>query len=127
MEEIAYGHHRDIQFQVGDLLYLKLRPFRQKSVAKKAFEKLSLRYFDPFEVESMVGKVGYRLKLPPTAAIYPVFHISQLRKAIGNLQPVSSFPQHLSTNREFILEPESVLGVRPNLHTTATGPNILIK
>lgn len=102
MKEIADGHRRDIQFEVGDLVYLKLRPFRQKSVAKRPSQKLSPRYFGPFEVESKVGQVAYKLKLPPTAAIHPVFHVSQLRKAVGELQPVSSFPPQLSATGEFI-------------------------
>lgn len=113
MKESADKHHRDFQFVVGDLVYLKLRPYRQKSIAKRSFEKLSRRYYGLFQVESKTGQVAYKLKLPSTAAIHPIFHILLLRKAVGNMQLISSLPPQLTGEGEFILEPEVVLGVNP--------------
>ena len=43
--------------------------------------KLSLRYIGPFEILERVGKVAYRLALPPSLlGVYEVFHVSMLRK-----------------------------------------------
>ena len=39
-------HHEE--FDVGDQVLLKLRPYRQKSLAKRHFEKLVARYYGPF-------------------------------------------------------------------------------
>lgn len=69
------GRRRDIQFEVDDLVYLMLRSYHQKSV-ERSCEKLSPRYYGPFEVISKVGTVAHKLNLPPTAAIHPVFHVS---------------------------------------------------
>lgn len=76
MKELVNGHRRDIPFEVGDLVYLKLRPYCQNSLAKRPFEKLSPRYYGSFEVETKIGQVSYILKLPPSTTIHPIFHVS---------------------------------------------------
>lgn len=44
---------------------------------------MSLRYMGPIEVLKQVGKVAYELTLPPSlSAVYPVFHISMLKKFV---------------------------------------------
>ncbi|XP_022877286.1 uncharacterized protein LOC111395500 [Olea europaea var. sylvestris] len=124
MKQEADKHRRDVQFEVWELVYLKLRPYRQKSLAKRLNEKLSPRYYGPFKIESKVGRVTYKLKLPASSAIHSVFHLSQLRKAISSVKPISAFPPQLSATGEFILEPEIILGVRPNAGHTAASLDI---
>lgn len=64
------------------MTYLKLRPYRHAFLAQRRKEKLASRYFGPFEVLDRVGKVAYKLKLPPHSLIHPVFHISQLKRVL---------------------------------------------
>ncbi|KAK3136416.1 hypothetical protein QOZ80_5BG0433940 [Eleusine coracana subsp. coracana] len=70
-------------FQVGDWVFLKLQPYVQSSVAARANHKLSFKYFGPYKIIAKIGAVAYRLQLPSTSAIHPVFHVSQLRRALG--------------------------------------------
>ncbi|WMV26059.1 hypothetical protein MTR67_019444 [Solanum verrucosum] len=47
--------------------------------------KLSLRYIGPYRISKRVGNVAYELELPQElAAVHLVFHISMLKKCMGN-------------------------------------------
>ena len=73
---------RDLQFKVGDRVFLKVSPW--KGVLR--FErrgKLRPRYIGPYEIIARVGPIEYRLDLPPELSkVHNVFHVSMLRKYI---------------------------------------------
>src|SRR5262249_13531582 len=73
---------RDVSFEVGDHVFLKISPMKGVlRFGKKG--KLSPRYIGPFEILERVGNVSYRLALPPRLGhVHPVFHISMLRKYV---------------------------------------------
>ncbi|WMV46395.1 hypothetical protein MTR67_052785 [Solanum verrucosum] len=53
--------------------------------------KLSPRYVGPYRILKRIGKVAYELELPADlAAVHPVFHISLLKKCVGD--PASIVP-----------------------------------
>ncbi|KAI0523375.1 hypothetical protein KFK09_005770 [Dendrobium nobile] len=112
MKKRADTHRRDIQYEVGEKVFLKLRPYRQRSVASRRNEKLAPRYFGPYEILGRVGAVAYRLKLPPYATIHPVFHVSQLRRALGEHAISAALPATMTEDWEVILEPLELMGVR---------------
>ncbi|PKU66624.1 hypothetical protein MA16_Dca022380 [Dendrobium catenatum] len=41
MKRQTDGHRRDVQFEIGDRVYLKIRPYRQRTLARRRNEKLS--------------------------------------------------------------------------------------
>ena len=69
---------RDVQFNEGDHVFLKISSMKGiQRFGKK--EKLAPRYIGPYEILDRVGKVSYRLALPPhLSQVHPVFHISFL-------------------------------------------------
>jgi len=81
-------------------------------VAKRINLKLSARYYDPSQIISHVGEVAYKLLLPKTARVHPVFHVSQLKIAIGNHSIESKLPQGLEVEDTASVEPESMLATR---------------
>ena len=47
--------------------------------------KFSPRYVGPYKILKRVGKLAYELELPgESAAVHPVFHISILKKCVGD-------------------------------------------
>ena len=77
-------HRRDLQFKVGDRVFLKVSPW--KDVLKFGRRgKLRPRYIGPYEIIARVGPVAYKLDLPPELSkVHNVFHVSILRKYIPN-------------------------------------------
>ncbi|KAL0536830.1 hypothetical protein IC582_025792 [Cucumis melo] len=78
----ADKRRRNLEFQVGDQVFLKLSPWRGViRFGRKG--KLSPRYIGPYQITERVGPAAYRLELPiELARIHDVFHVSMLRKYI---------------------------------------------
>jgi len=47
MVQIANRKCSDRQFNLGDLVYLKLQPYRQKSMAHRSSQKLASKFYGP--------------------------------------------------------------------------------
>ena len=71
---------KDIEYEVGDKVFLKVSMWRKiLRFGKKG--KLSPRFIGPYEILERIGPVAYRLALPPELAkLHNVFHVSMLRK-----------------------------------------------
>jgi hypothetical protein len=78
----ADKRRKELSFEVGDKVFLKVAPMKGiLRFGKKG--KLSPRFIGPFEIIEKIGNVAYRLALPPElSAVHNVFHISMLRKYI---------------------------------------------
>ena len=111
MKKMADTKTRELKFRIGDEVYLKLRPYRQRSLARKRCEKLAPRFYGPYPIIEEIGEVAYRLQLPPEAIIHNVFHISQLKLKLGNQQVVQQQHPILTEDFELQLWLETVLGI----------------
>ena len=71
---------RDIEYQVGDKVFLKVSAWK-KIMRFGQKGKLSPRFIGPYEILEKVGSVVYKLAVPPKLdKIYNVFHVSMLRR-----------------------------------------------
>nr|KYP37665.1 Transposon Ty3-I Gag-Pol polyprotein [Cajanus cajan] len=127
MKKYADQKRVHVEFQVGDLVFVKLQPYRQHSVALRKNQKLGLRYFGPFPVMQRIGLVAYKLALPPTAKIHPVFHVSLLKPCKGEHQQ-QYLPLPFLTN-EFgpVIQPLKVLQSRVILRENQHIPQVLVQ
>ncbi|KAL2246181.1 UNVERIFIED_CONTAM: Transposon Ty3-I Gag-Pol polyprotein [Sesamum indicum] len=73
-------HQREMEYQVGEKVFLKVSPWRGiLSFGKQG--KLSPRYIGRYEILERVGPLAYRLALPTELSqIHDVFHISMIRR-----------------------------------------------
>ncbi|XP_019055375.1 PREDICTED: uncharacterized protein LOC109115595 [Nelumbo nucifera] len=76
-------HHRELSFDPGQFVWLKLQPYRQHSLRHKAASKLAPKFYGPYKVLRWIGSVAYQLELPETSRIHDVFHISLLKPFTG--------------------------------------------
>ncbi|KAA0047001.1 ty3-gypsy retrotransposon protein [Cucumis melo var. makuwa] len=78
----ANVRRKDLEFVVGDKVFLKVAPMRGVLRFEKK-GKLSPRFVGPFEILERIGPVAYRLALPPSlSTVHDVFHVSMLRKYV---------------------------------------------
>jgi hypothetical protein len=78
----ADKRRRDLSFEVGDFVYLKVSPMRGTH-RFKVNGKLAPRYVGPFKIVDHRGEVAYQLELPPQLSdVHDVFHVSQLKKCL---------------------------------------------
>jgi hypothetical protein len=84
LRQKSYADHRrrELSFEVGDFMYLKMSPMRGLRHFKVR-GKLTPRFIGPFKILEKRGEVAYQLELPPQLSdVYDVFHVSQLKKCL---------------------------------------------
>ena len=67
--------HRDVHYNVGDLVLLSTRNLKMKG----APAKLQRRFVGTFKIIEVIGQQAYKLSLPEDLKIHLVFHLSLLK------------------------------------------------
>jgi hypothetical protein len=113
MKQQVDKHRAEMEFEFGDWVFLRIQPFKQKSMRKK-LGKRSPKFYEPYKVIQRVGMVAYKLELPEGACIHPVFHVSFLKAKLGKtITPISRLPPtdalgHLAPQPAKILETRTI-------------------
>jgi hypothetical protein len=69
------SHHRPQVFNVGDRVWLSSKNLRLRVPSRK----LAPQWLGPFKVEQVIGHQAYKLTLPGSMPVHPVFHTSVLK------------------------------------------------
>lgn len=103
------AHHRDIEYNTGDWVWLRLLHRPIQSLVPRRRTKLSPRYAGPFQVIERNGTVAYRLLLPDGARVHDVFHVGVLKPFHGT-PPTTTPPLPPLQHGRLLPQPERVLG-----------------
>jgi hypothetical protein len=99
MKHQADKHRSEREFSIGDWVFLHLQPYCQISIQVRSSMK-------------RIGPVAYRLDLSPDSKIHPVFHVSCLKKKLGE----HVFPQHhlpdITSTGNIRAQPSTILDFR---------------
>ncbi|KAG8378744.1 hypothetical protein BUALT_Bualt07G0017000 [Buddleja alternifolia] len=126
MKKWADPKRRHLEFNTGNKVLIKLIP-QQFKAFRGMHKGLVRKYEGPYPVVAKVGKVSYRLDLPGTLKIHPVFHVSMLRPYQEDEEDPSRGESHRAppvVTKSFDKEIEEVLshkvvrrrGVKPTTH-----------
>ncbi|CAM8902825.1 unnamed protein product [Rhodiola kirilowii] len=127
MKHFADGKRTDCEFDVGDLVYVRLQPYRQHSVHRRRSPKLAQRFYGPYHILDRIGKVAYRVELPESSKIHNVVHVSVLKKCKADQQPVDpTWPTKLLDIHP-IIQPLHIVGFRQIMRGNCPTPQVLVQ
>ncbi|GAU38891.1 hypothetical protein TSUD_67540 [Trifolium subterraneum] len=129
MKYFADQKRRDVSFDVNSWVYVKLRPYRQKTATSSAYTKLFPHYYGPFKVLARIGHVAYHLELPASSKIHPVFHCSLLKPHQGPLDTTTNSPilPPASVHNHPIISPLAIISSKWNTSTDPSTRMVLVQ
>ena len=74
----------------------------------KKDNKLSPKYYGLYKLLKKIGTMAYKLELHVAFWVHPVFHVSCLKKVIGDKLPIQTILPELDEEGKIILEVEEV-------------------
>ncbi|KAH7404521.1 hypothetical protein KP509_15G029600 [Ceratopteris richardii] len=117
---------RPLEFQVNDMVFLKVNPHRSNLLLGKD-HRLSPRYAGPFKVLKKIGSLAYLLELPKYLNVHLVFHVSLLKRYVSNVAHVLQDNYKLKDDGSFELQPEIILDRKERFLRNRSIVEILVK
>jgi hypothetical protein len=82
MEQQANKHRREPDFTVGDMVWVMIKNWK----TERPSCKLDYKMVGPYKILNKVGN-SYKVELPDSIKVYPIFLLDKLRKAANNPLP----------------------------------------
>ncbi|GMP29364.1 hypothetical protein CsSME_00004501 [Camellia sinensis var. sinensis] len=123
----ADTRRRDLEFQIGDHVFLKISPTRRVIRFGKR-GNLRPRYIGPFEILERIGPVAYHLALPPELSnVRNVFLVSMLHRYLRDPEHVVDH-ENLEVQEDLSYEeqPVQILDRRDQILRNKTIPLVKV-
>ena len=98
MKQVVDSKQHDVEYQVGDLVFIKLHPYQQQTVFRYPSQKLASWFYGPYQIE-----------LTDDSRIHLVFHVSLPKKKVGEPTIVTTDLPLVDDAGAIIMEPETIL------------------
>ncbi|XP_027177971.1 uncharacterized protein LOC113777125 [Coffea eugenioides] len=103
----ADNRRKDIEFAVGNPVFLKITPLKACLMSGKG-KKFQPRFVGSYKIIQHVGNVAYKLELPPSLSrIHNVFHVSMLKKYHPDLSHILQ-PESIEIDKTLTYEEKPV-------------------
>ncbi|KAL8443311.1 hypothetical protein Emed_006916 [Eimeria media] len=113
----ADQRRKDVEFEVGDRVWVSTRFMQPRGAAK-----FHPPFTGPFPITERIGKAAYRLELPPSMQVHPVFHVALLQRDKPR-PPHMMQPQGWRPVEEPPDDSDPVYEVEHILHSRGSGPD----
>ncbi|XP_039003082.1 uncharacterized protein LOC120129711 [Hibiscus syriacus] len=108
-------HHTALKMTPFQALYgykPPIMPYRQTSLTLRRNLKLAAKYYGLYKIIEKIGAVAYKLHLPESSRLHPVFHVSLLKKFIEDSSKAVTDPPAIEDDGQLRIKPLKVVGRR---------------
>ena len=111
-QEKFYNKNKiNTEFKVGDQVLLSTRNLNYKNNKGEKMNKIfKPKFIGPFKVLEKFSKLAYKIELPRNLKIHTVFHVSILKKFLGNSKNVDDLKDVIEEPTEYNIE--KIIGKR---------------
>jgi len=96
-------------FHVDDMMFLQMQPYQNQSINIKGTKNLDLMFYKPYKVLQCIRPTTYKIELPDSSKIHPVFHVSYLKKVVGSQVKVQKQLPNLEEDGSIVVVQEAIL------------------
>lgn len=98
-------HKIERRFQEGDMIFLRLHPYKQAPLKAKAGTEIQWT----IKVLKRIGQVSYHLELPTSLRIHPIFHVNCLKQVLGKNIPTQTKLSWHDEEGKIVMKPNAIL------------------
>jgi hypothetical protein len=90
-------------------VFIRLQLYKELLFKWKGKNKLTPKFYGPYKINKKISQVAYTLELSNQIYMHNVFHVSCLKKVLGQLEQVQTKLPILYEEGRLILDPEGIL------------------